>query len=295
VKTAIPLDTTERLFAKLHRRFLDRNYPAPPWDRLDPSALPAADVEIARRAWAVRAVDEYRSMVVFGELIARFAEMRLPLPVTTAASRLLQDEARHTELCARAAEALGGNEGAPLDPSDLRLSRDGLPAHLFVARWTASMFCVGESASVGILGALQRHTTDPCLRVVVGTLLRDEILHDRFGWALARLVFPRLTEDERDWLAADLAFSFAHYDRIHADASRADGEAPPEAPPPEAPPPEAPPPAGPNLGINPRPVTARAFYERLDRVILPSLAALGVPAYEAWALRVEVPVQAEKR
>jgi hypothetical protein len=286
VKTAIPLGTTERLFAKLHRHFLDRHYPTPPWDRLDPAALPPADVEIAREAWASRAVAEYRSMIVFAELIARFAEMRLPLEVTTAASRLLQDEARHTELCARAAEALGGNHGPTLEPSDLRLSRDGLPAHLFVARWTSSMFCVGESASVGILEALAQRTTDPCLRVVVGTLLRDEILHDRFGWALARLVFPRLTDDERDWLAADLAFSFAHYDRIHAGASRADGEALPEAPPPEAPPP-----AGPNLGMTSRPVAARAFYERIDRVILPSLAALGVPAYEAWALRVEVPRQ----
>ncbi|WP_437542228.1 hypothetical protein WME97_29120 [Sorangium sp. So ce367] len=285
MNTAFPLGTTERLFATLHRRFLDRHYPAPPWDRLDPAALPPADVEIARQAWAARAVAEYRSMIVFGELIARFAELRLPLEVTTAASRLLQDEARHTELCARAADALGGNHGATLAPSDLQLPRNGLPAHLFVARWTASMFCVGESASVGILDVLQQHTTDPCLQVVVGTLLRDEILHDRFGWALARLVFPRLTDDERDWLAADLAFSLAHYDRIHAGASRADGE----------PLPEAPPPAGPNLGIPSRPAAARAFYDRIDRVILPSLAALGVPAYEAWALRLEVPAQAENR
>ena len=142
------------------------------------------------------------------------------------------------------------------------------------------MFCVGEAASVGILQALAQHTTDPCLSVVVGTLLRDEILHDRFGWALARLVFPRLSEDEREWLAADLAFSLAHYDRIHAGASRKDGD----------PLPLAAPPRGPNLGIPTREAAARAFYERIDTVILPSLAALGVPAYEAWVLRSEVPV-----
>lgn len=279
MKTALPIGTTERLFTRLHRHFLDRGYPAPPWDRLDPSVLPPDGIEAARRAWAGRAVAEYRSMIVFGEMIARFAEMGLPLEVTTAASRLLQDEARHTELCTRAADALGGHAGVTLDPADLRLARDGLPAHLFVARWTASMFCVGESASVGILRALEEHTTDPCLRVVVDILHRDEILHDRFGWALARLVFPRLTDDEREWLAADLAFSFAHYDRIHAGASRKDGEALPEAPAP----------SGPNLGIPPHAAAARAFYERIDRVILPSLAALGVPAHEAWVLRSEVP------
>jgi hypothetical protein len=280
VKSPIPLGTTERLFTRLHRRFLDRGYEAPPWDRLDPAVLPADGVERARKAWAARAVAEYRSMIVFGEMIARFAEVGLPLEVTTAASRLLSDEARHTELCARAADALGGHAGVTLNPSDLRLVREDLPAHLFVARWTASMFCVGEAASVGILRTLEQHTTDPCLRVVVDTLLRDEILHDRFGWALARLVFPRLTDDEREWLAADLAFSLAHYDRLHAGASRKDGD----------PLPEAVAPAGPNLGIPPRASAARAFYERIDTVILPELAALGVPAYEAWVLRSEVPV-----
>jgi hypothetical protein len=39
--------------------------------------------------------------------------------------------------------------------------------------------------------------------------------------------------------------------------------------------------------ITPRAAAARAFYARIDEVILPSLAALGVPAYEAWTLRGE--------
>jgi hypothetical protein len=279
VKTPVPIGTTERLFRSLHRHMLDRGYPAPPWDRLDPSVLPPGEVEIARRAWADRAVAEYRSMVVFAELIPRFAEMGLPLEVTSAASRLLQDEARHTELCARMAEALGGSEREPLTPSEVCLPRDGLPAHLFVARWTASMFCVGESASVGILRALAEHNTDPCVRVVLEILLRDEILHDRFGWALARLVFPRLTDDERDWLGADLAFAFAHYDRIHAGGAGSDDEAALLA----APSPGA------NLGIASWAASARAFHARIDQVILPSFAALDVPAYEAWALRREIP------
>src|SRR5262249_22887167 len=158
-----------------HRRMLDTGYPTPPWNELDASVVDAGAVETARAAWASRTVSEYRSMVVFGELIARFAEIVLPLEVTTAASRLLSDDAQHTELCARVADALGGHDGASLDSKDLRLVSDALPARLFVARWTASMFCVGESASVGILRALAEHTTEPCIRVVVKTLLRDEI------------------------------------------------------------------------------------------------------------------------
>ncbi len=257
---------------------LDRGYPAVPWDRLDPSVLPPGDIEIARRAWAARTVAEYRSMMVFGEIIARLPELRLPLEVMSAASRLLQDEARHTELCARVADALGGHEGVSLDASDLRLSRDGLSAQLFVARWTASMFCVGEASSVGLLRALIEHTTDPAIGVVLRILHRDEQLHDRFGWALARIVLVGLTEEQRDWLGADLAFAFAHYDRLHAagEAPAGASEALAEA-------------QGPNLGVAPRSATARAFHGRIDDVILPQLARLGVPAYEAWMLRGEVP------
>lgn len=275
----LPRGTPSKLLATLHRRFLDDGRPPIPWARLDPSALSDEDRELTRAAWAARVDAEYRSMVVFGELIARLPEAGVSLEASCAASRLLQDEARHTELCARLAEALGGHPEARFDARSLRLV-DELPALLFVARWTASMFCVGESASVGLLQVLAARTTDPCARAVVETLLRDELLHDRFGWALAAEVFPRLSDDQREWLAADLAFAFAHYDRIDAGCLRPDGGELPEETPaqrdrwcPN------------NLGVASRESFARAFYTRLDEVILPGLHALGVPAYEAWAAR----------
>ena len=275
----LPRGTSSRLFATLHRRYLDDGRPPIPWDRLDASALDDATRELTRRAWAARVDAEYRSMVVFGELIARLPEAGLPLEVSTAATRLLQDEARHTELCARFADALGGHREVRFDRGSLRLV-DDLPAHLFVARWTASMFCVGEAASVGLLQVLAARATDPCARAVLDTLLRDEVLHDRFGWALAAELFPRLTDDEREWLAADLAFAFAHYDRIDAGCLRADGgEMPVETDV------ERDRWASNNLGVSSRVSFARAFYERLDAVILPGLSALGVPAFEAWAAR----------
>lgn len=280
VKSAVPLHESERIFSRLHRHFMDRGYPTPPWDRLDPRGLTDDEVEATRRAWAARTVAEYRSLVVFGEIISRLPELGLPLEVMSAASRLLVDESRHTELCAKLADRLGGHAGATLSPNELRLPRDGLSPLLFVARWTASMFCVGESASVGVLEVLKKNSTDPCSSVVIRTLLRDEMLHDRFGWSLARLVLPRLSEEEADWLAADLAHAFAHYDRIHAHGGRATASPAEPEPAPRTP--------RPNLGMARRRDTAEAFHARIEQKILPSLAALGVPAYEAWELRKEV-------
>jgi hypothetical protein len=276
---SLPRGTASKLFATLHRRFLDADRPTIPWAQLDASVLDDEERELVRRAWAARVDAEYRSMVVFGELIARLPEAGVSLEASCAASRLLQDEARHTELCARVADALGGHPEARFDAASLRLV-DALPAHLFVARWTASMFCVGEAASVGLLQVLAARTTDPCAKVVVEILLRDELLHDRFGWALAAEVFPRLSDDEREWLAADLAFAFAHYDRIDAGCLRPDGAALPEEPDDARDRWRAK-----NLGVSSRESFARAFYTRLDGVILPGLHALGIPAYEAWAAR----------
>ena len=277
----VALGTDDKLFRALHRRHVDGAHGPPPWSSLRVDGLDDATRERLRLAWSSRVSAEYRSMVVFSELLARMPEAGLPLEVSCAASRLIADEARHTEHCARLAEALGGHAEATVTDDELRLADPSLSARLFVARWTASMFCVGESGSVGLLQALAREATDPCVRAVLADLLRDESLHDRFGWALARAVFPLLTDDEREWVGADLAFAFAHYDRQNGRSLRPDGAPMPDDPD------GADAYAGASHGVVAPTRFARAWYERVDAVILPGLAALGVPAYEAWALRHE--------
>jgi hypothetical protein len=275
----VPLGTDEALFRSLHRKYCDEVHPLPPWDKLDASALSDAAREDLRRAWSARVVAEYRSMVVFSEIIARIPEVGLPLEVSCATSRLLQDEARHTELCAQLADKLGGTQDAVLNRNDLHLADDSLNPALFVARWTVSMFCVGECASVSLLQALAREAGDPCVQRILDTLLRDEVLHDRFGWALARLVVPKLTDDEREWLSADLAFTLAHYDRANGRRMRLDGAPLPEQISRED--------GTQQFGLIHASTYARAWYQRLDSVILPGLKTLGLSSYEAWALRHE--------
>lgn len=273
--------TDERLFRSLHARHVTHAHPPPPWGALRLDGLDDATRERLRAAWSARVSAEYRSMVVFSELLARMPEAGLALEVSCAAARLITDEARHTEYCARLAEALGGASDATVTDADLHLADGSLSARLFVARWTASMFCVGEAGSVALLHALARDATDPCVRAVIATLLRDEALHDRFGWALARTVFPTLNDDEREWLGCDLAFVFAHYERQSGRGMRVDGAPlPADAPDGDRYP-------GASHGVVAPERFARAWYARIDDVILPRLASLGVPAYEAWALRHE--------
>jgi hypothetical protein len=278
---SIPLHTDIALFQRLFRRVASRGYQAPPWDLLDPSRVSPEDLAFARDTWAARMNAEYRAVAAFAELCARAAELGLPLEVTTALSCIVQDEARHVELGAEMSERLGGPASVSLPAEDLVFQSRRLPPDLFFARWAISNFCIGESSSVAQLQASAASDMDPCVAAVIDTLLRDEILHDRLGWALAALVLPRLGDEERTWLGADLATAFAFYEHHHAGRLGCDGSA--SLPPPG--------PSVPNLGVLPETTQARAFYERIEQEILPRLDALGLPAYEAWALRGEAPSQ----
>ena len=56
--------------------------------------------------------------------------------------------------------------------------------------------------------------------MVTATLLRDERVHDLFGWDLAARVIPRLSDDEREWLNHDLVHGLRHYAAVNRGSVR---------------------------------------------------------------------------
>src|SRR5262245_7145705 len=140
----IPLSTDIQLLQRMFRQIASRGHRTPPWDRLDPGLVPEADLVFARETWAARMNAEYRAMAVF-------AELGLPPEVTATMSRLVQDEARHVELCAELSLRLGGPGAVSVPARDLVFTDRTLPPHLEFAKWTVSTFCVGEASSVALL------------------------------------------------------------------------------------------------------------------------------------------------
>jgi hypothetical protein len=207
-------------------------------------------LEWLRSSWRGRAQGERRA----GEFDRRYHALCVAAglaPETCAAlERIARDEERHDELCTRIADLLGAPSSVPPpevahvlpDPAQ-RASRAEL------ARWTIVRFCLGEACAIHQLVAMRDAIEEAALRPALTYMLRDEVHHARFGWTLAEELVPQLPPDDREWIAASLAHSFAFYETLHA------GEA--------------------------------AFRTAIERDVLPGLVALGIPAREAWELRAE--------
>jgi hypothetical protein len=144
------------------------------------------DVEAARVAWASRIVDEYRSVVVFGELLVLLARIEAPYPALCAVQRLIGDELRHTHLCADVADLLRGRDDLAIDLRELGLPETDDPPAGRALEIIVRELVVAETESVYALRAYRDATTDPACRAALSILLRDEARHAATGRCLAR-------------------------------------------------------------------------------------------------------------
>jgi hypothetical protein len=247
------------------------------WQTFHRAAWPEAALREAAADWRERARTEYCSLAIFTELASCVQRLGAPLDWAGAFARMIGDEVRHAELCARMAEVLGGAEPAAIDPEDLRLpvARSGLRAH--VRQTVVAVFCIGETLSGRMFRRCLRAATVPLARDVVRAIVDDETFHGRFGWEAAALLMRGDQDDafevERAALARALPELFAHYRHAcSADGGEAWARGEPAADP------------TPNFGTLTRAGYARAFYDGMREDVVPGLVAIGLPeAADAWA------------
>jgi hypothetical protein len=149
--------------------------------RPDLVGVDSRDVAAARFAWATRIVDEYRSVLVFSELLTLLARLEMPYAALCAVQRLIGDELRHTRLCAEVVDWFGGFDDLEIDLSNLALPPTDHTtagrAYAIIAR----EITVAEKESVRILRAFRDATTDPAIHQVLSQLLVDEVRHAAVG------------------------------------------------------------------------------------------------------------------
>jgi len=285
------LDATTARLRSMHKSQVHRA-PWPEPSSFDASAYPAALRRSAAVQWAGRARNEHGSVHQFSQLLHTFTRARVPVHIMGALSRLITDEVRHAELCAAAALALHpegeGTEafrfplpGAPWQPPPAP-EPDGSAEAIY--RWAADVIitacCIGETLSRPMLTAVETVATDPYIEGVAAQILRDEHLHATFGWEALAWLVPRLDEDSKAWVKAQLPRRFAGFERSTARGVRVEHIAeqgitiePGD-------------PASPNLGTLSKPQYAVIYFATFEAEILPKLQELGFDAGWAWGARL---------
>jgi hypothetical protein len=241
--------------------------------------------------WAGRARAEHGSIVQFTQLAHVLACVRAPLTWTGALARLVTDEVRHAELCARMAHACWP-EGLEHEPPVFAWPSPTLPwdppppADDDAALWAwaaeaiAIACCLGETLSRPMLEAIAVVATCPVAEACARQILRDEHLHAAFGWQALSDIVPRLDDGARARLHRCIARSLAGFQSSTAcgiEVAEVAGQAIEIVR------------GATNLGTLSDLQYAMIFYATLETEILPQLDALGLDGTRAWAERGQAP------
>jgi hypothetical protein len=244
------------------------------WDQFDARTYEPAHLEAARTLWRHRAFTEFHSLTHFTQLASQVQRLGLPLEWSGAFVRMCGDEVRHTELCLRMLEALGGERDLvlpSLDETHLTV-RGSLRAH--VRSVIVSAFCIGETLSGRMFKRCLAAATVPLAREVVTAILVDETFHAELGWELAALLMrPDADfELERRELAQRLPSVFSSFaEQCLVTRHRAWTDAQPERD------------EGPGFGGLSDAGYAQAFFAGMEEDVVPGLEAIGFPeAPAAW-------------
>jgi hypothetical protein len=236
------------------------------------SPYPAEVVRTARAAWPMRAAEELRSALIY-RAAARAACVVAPSWAEPLRA-VHRDELRHVRLCRDLGLRLGA--GAPrFDASPVRARLAALPApRLRLLSLLLVEVAMGETISTALFRAGRRDTREPLARAALSEIVGDEVRHAVLGWRALGALWPSLSAAERRALQQEAGRGLATLERQIAipalwrleEAAAFD-------------------PALAELGVLAPARRVEAFYEALERQVMPRLRALGLDADGAWAAR----------
>jgi len=162
------------------------------WGTLAPSQYSPAAVEYARGAWTEVAINEYRAVASFCEVLRALVDVKAPLDLLGMTSDFLADECSHVELASRMAMELGGAAPRTVDLDHFAMRPLGLTPFQRANELVLRVSCVAEAFAGGTASVSLDATSHPLPRSVYETILRDEAHHRRLGglyfeWALSRI------------------------------------------------------------------------------------------------------------
>jgi hypothetical protein len=169
-----------------------------PWGTIVASQYSPAAIEYARGAWTEVAINEYRAVASFCDVMRALVDVKAPLDLLGMTSDFLADECSHVELASRMAMELGGAAPRTIDLDHFTMRPGG---HLTALQRANDLLlcvgCIAETFSGGTATVSLAATSHPLPRAVYETILRDEALHRRLGGLYFEWALPRIDDNER--------------------------------------------------------------------------------------------------
>lgn len=227
--------------------------------------------ERARGEWLRRVEAEYRSAAITQHLVLWLLQIGASPDLIQDGLRIVTDELTHAELSHRTYLAGGGSEPPRIVRETLGLRRSpNEPLEHDVLRAGVEVFCLGETVAVRLFKELRSECVAPSARRALDRILKDEVRHRDFGWALlewlretpAGPALVRLAQDELGRMFGRLRASYAPASAERETALPAADRA---------------------WGLMPAARYARILDEVLERDYVPRFARFDIDARAAWA------------
>lgn len=143
--------------------------------------------DAVRSEWGRRVEAEYRSAAITQHLTLWLIQVGASPDLIEDGLRIVRDELAHARLSHRVHVAARGQATTAIARETLGLQRDPRePLELSIARAGVEVFCLGETVAVPLFKVLRERCAVPAARRALDRILRDEVRHRDFGWALLR-------------------------------------------------------------------------------------------------------------
>ena len=152
-----------------------------PWGTLNPSEYDPSAVNQARSSWTEVAINEYRAVASFSEVLRALVDVKAPLDLLGMTSDFLADECSHVELASRMAMELGGAAPREVDFNRFTPRPRTQTAFQRANELVLRVGCIAEAFSGGTATVSYASTSHGLPRAVYETILRDEAHHRRLG------------------------------------------------------------------------------------------------------------------
>jgi hypothetical protein len=166
-----------------------------PWDQLGEVELDPKDAHAVGDRWRARQAQEHLAVGAFSQLTWEVAAHGGDPLVLAMLTRAASDEVRHAEICRRAAVAFLGEAAVPARFSGVPRppAHDGASGRDRTVLHVVEMCCLSETFTGVYFTEAIAMTEHAPMRVLLESLLEDEIDHGRVGWAyLASVPKPEL-------------------------------------------------------------------------------------------------------